>query len=140
MLVKWQPFGSILNRDSFFEDFFNTNLPTRRASFEPNIEVRETEKSYEINAELPGLSKDDFKLAVENDHLTLEGEKKYEREQKDEGYYRSERSYGAFKRVFRLTDSVDKKNIKADFKGGVLTITVPKSKEAKPKTIEVNVQ
>ena len=139
MLVKWQPFGTLLSHDSFLEDFFNESFPVRTATFEPKIDVKETDKNFEINAELPGLNKDDFKLTVEDDLLTLVGEKKYEHEDKDGDYYRSERSYGAFKRYFRLTNAVDRKKISADYKNGILKVILPKAKEAKPKEIEINI-
>ncbi len=139
MLVKWNPVGALLNQGSLLDDFFNTDFPVHSRGFDPVIDVKETEKNFLINAELPGLSKDDFKLTVENNSLTLEGEKKVEKEEKSDNPYRTERSYGAFKRVFRLTDSVDSKKIAADYTNGILSITVPKSEKAKPKQIEVKV-
>lgn len=138
MLVKWNP-SSLLNHGSLFDDFFSTDFPVRTRTFDPVIDVKENEKDFVINAELPGLSKDDFKLTVEDNSLTLEGEKKVEKEENDDNAYRSERSYGAFKRVFRLTDSVDSKKIAADYKNGILSITIPKTEKAKPKSIEVKV-
>ncbi len=139
MLVKWNPVGALLNHGSLLDDFFNTDFPVHSRGFDPVIDVKETEKNFLINAELPGLSKDDFKLTIENNSLTLEGEKKVEKEEKSDNSYRTERSYGAFKRVFRLTDSVDSKKIAADYTNGILSITVPKSEKAKPKQIEVKV-
>ncbi|MFQ6113363.1 MAG: Hsp20/alpha crystallin family protein [bacterium] len=139
MLVKWRPFESLVNLDPFFEDVFDRNFPVRTATFEPRIDVKETNKEYVLSAELPGLNKDDFKLTLENDVLTLEGEKKYEHEEKDENYYRAERSYGAFKRSFRLTNEVERDKIKADYKNGVLSITIPKAKSAQPKAIDISV-
>ena len=139
MLVKWNPISSLINTDSIFNEFFNTSFPTGVRSFEPRIDVKETEKSFLIVAELPGLNKDDFKLTVEDNTLILEGEKKLENEEKGENYYRSERSYGSFRRAFRLTDSVDTGKIKADFKNGILAIEIPKTEKAKPKQIEVKV-
>lgn len=136
MLVKFNPFGSVLARDPFFDDFF----PTPQTSFDPRIDVKEDEKEFVVRAELPGLSKDDFKLTVENNVLTLEGEKKNEFEEKQDGYFRSERTFGAFRRSFRLTDSVDAKKIKAEYEKGVLNITIPKAEKAKPKLIEVSVK
>lgn len=132
MLVKWQPFGSLVERD-IFDDF----MPTRAARFEPRIDVKETDKSFVIEAELPGLNKDDFKLTIEDNILTLEGEKKHEHEQKNGGLYRSERSYGKFRRSFRLTDEVDRSKVNAEYKDGILTIDVPKSPKAQPKQIDV---
>lgn len=139
MLVKWNPIGSLLNHNSLLEDFFGTDFPVRTQSFDPVIDVKETEKNFLINAELPGLNKEDFKVTVEDNSLILEGEKKTENEDKGDNTYRSERSYGAFRRVFRLTDSVNSKKINADFKNGILTITIPKTEKAKPKAIEVSV-
>ncbi len=139
MLVKWNPVGALLNQGSLLEDFFNTDFPLRSRGFDPVIDVKENEKDFLIHAELPGLSKDDFKLTVEDNSLTLEGEKKVAKEEKSDNAYRTERSYGAFKRVFRLTDSVDSKKIAADYTNGILSITVPKTEKAKPKQIEVKV-
>ncbi len=139
MLVKWNPVGALLNQGSLLDDFFNTDFPLHSRGFDPVIDVKENEKDFIIHAELPGLSKDDFKLTVEDNSLTLEGEKKVEKEEKSDNPYRTERSYGAFKRVFRLTDSVDSKKIAADYTNGILSITVPKTEKAKPKQIEVKV-
>ena len=139
MLVKWNPVGALLNHSSLLDDFFNTDFPVRSRGFDPVIDVKENEKNFEINAELPGLSKDDFKLTIEDNSLTLEGEKKVAKEENSDNTYRSERNYGAFKRVFRLTDSVDSKKIAADYTNGILSITVPKTEKAKPKQIEVKV-
>jgi len=138
MLVKWNPVGAFLNHGSLLDDFFHTDFPVHSSGFDPVIDVKENEKDFVINAELPGLSKDDFKLTIEDNSLTLEGEKKVAKEENDNAY-RSERRYGAFKRVFRLTDSVDSKKIAADYTDGILSITVPKSEKAKPKQIEVKV-
>lgn len=139
MLVKWKPFGSVINNDAFFNDFFNESFPVARRGFEPTVDVRESDKSFFISAELPGLNKDDFKITVEDNTLILSGEKKVEKEDKGENYYRSERSYGKFHRAFRLTDAVDSGKIKADYKNGILEIEIPKSEKAKPKQIEVKV-
>ncbi|RMD94812.1 MAG: Hsp20/alpha crystallin family protein [Calditrichaeota bacterium] len=146
MLVKWNPIRSIWSPSSWIDEFFNEPLfdmeeilPTRTVTFEPRIDVQESDKEYIISAELPGLDKKDFKLTLRDNNLVLEGEKKYEREQKDGGFYRSERAYGSFRRAFRLSDDVDKNNIKADYKNGVLTIHLPKTEAAQPKQIEVKV-
>ena len=86
MLVKWQPFGTLLNHESVWENFLSDSFPVRAREFAPEIEVRETDKHFVIEAELPGMNKEDFKLTVENNILTLEGEKKVEREEKEAGY------------------------------------------------------
>jgi HSP20 family protein len=140
MLVKWQPWGSLLNNDTIFDDLIRSAAaPTRHLPFEPKIEVRETEERFLITAELPGLDKKDFSLTVEKNLLVLAGEKKVMSEEKNDGYYRSERTYGSFQRSFRLTDGVDSKKIKAEFKNGVLNIVIPKVEKAKPKQIDVAV-
>ncbi len=139
MLVKYRPFNSVINHEHFLEDFFNNTSPVKSTSFEPRVDIKETEKNFEINAELPGLSKEDFKLTTEENFLTLEGEKKYEDEVESDSYHRSERRFGAFKRVFRLTDAVDRKKIKADFNSGILKILLAKSKKAEPKEVEISV-
>lgn len=139
MLVKWSPFGSVVNNDSVFSDFFNESFPVANPGFEPRVDVRENDKNFVITAELPGLAKDDFKITVENNTLVLEGEKKVEKEDVGENTYRSERSQGKFHRAFRLTDSVDSGKIKADYKNGILEIEIPKTEKAKPKQIEVKV-
>lgn len=140
MLVKYSPFGSLLNRDFFLDDFFSPSLPAVRDDFEPRIDVQENEKEYVISAELPGLSKDDFSVKLEDNLLTLSGEKKFEREEKDEASYRVERRYGDFKRSFRLTDAVDSKKISAEYKNGVLEVKIPKAEKAKAKEIAVNIK
>lgn len=140
MLVKWNPFGSMLTDEAFLDDFFRTDLPARFNGFEPKIDIRETDKSYVIEAELPGLEKDDFKLTVEDGVLTLEGEKKMEHEEKNENYYRAERSYGSFKRSFRLSEEIDSKNIDAKYKNGILSVTLPKTEKAKPKAVDVKIK
>jgi len=135
MLVKFNPLNAAFHQDSTFDDFFT---PAGRG-FEPTIDVQENEKDYIVSAELPGLDKKDFKLTVKDNLLVLEGEKKSEKEEKGEKYLRSERSFGAFKRSFRLSDDVDAKKVTADFKNGILQIKISKSEKAKPMEIEVAV-
>ncbi len=139
MLVKWSPFRSWLQPETLFDDLFTNDFPVRSTVFQPRIDVQETDKHFIIHAELPGLNKEDFKLSVENDQLILHGEKKYEHEENGEEYFRSERRYGAFKRVFRLTEGVDRNKISAEYKNGVLTIMLNKTEKAKAKEIDVHV-
>jgi len=106
----------------------------------PAVDVEEREDAYVVEAELPGLTKDDVKISVEGNILTIQGEKKQEKTNKDRDYYRSERSYGSFMRTFTLPASVRTDKVEAGYKNGVLTVTVPKAEEAKPKSIEVKVQ
>jgi HSP20 family protein len=99
----------------------------------PKIEVTEGKKTYEIAAELPGVDEKDVSLTLQDDVLTVSGEKKSEREEKKEGYHVSERSYGSFRRSLRLPDDINADKISAKFDKGVMTITLPRIARAKPK-------
>jgi HSP20 family protein len=105
----------------------------------PPVNIAETEDNYTITAELPGLNKDDIKVTYQNGILTIQGERKEEKEDKNKDWHRVERVYGTFERSFRLPMPVRAEQIQAEFKDGVLTLTVPKAEEAKPKQIEVKV-
>ena len=107
------------------------------AMWTPAVDVRETEDGIEVNTELPGLTPDDVKVTVENGVLSISGERKQEREEKDEQYHLVERQYGRFERSFQLPRTVDTEKVKAKFENGVLNIELPKSAQAKPKQIEV---
>jgi len=123
--------------DSLFTDIDGDgNIVTQ---WIPRADVSERGDAYVIKAELPGVSKDDVKITLDENVLTVKGEKKQEKEEKDRNYHRVERSYGSFERSFRLPTSVKSDKIDAMYKDGVLTITLPKAEEAKPKEIEVKV-
>jgi HSP20 family protein len=142
-LVKWKPATSLARSfDSIFDDFFgNTWLDRSDYSYwNPAVDVIEEEKKYVVNMDLPGLTKDDVKITVENDTLRISGEKKHENEEKKKNYHRCERYYGKFERSFNLGTEINNEKIEANFKDGVLHINLPKSESAKPKTIDVNVK
>lgn len=106
----------------------------------PKVDIVENEVDYKIYADLPGLEKKDLKISVENDTLSISGEKRRnKKEKKAERYYYYERSYGSFSRSFALPENIDEKNINAHFKNGLLELTLIKKEKAKPKAIEVNV-
>ena len=109
------------------------------APFFAALDVTEEAGQYTVKADVPGLKKEDVHLSFDNGILTIEGERKSETEQKDKNYHRIERSYGKFARGLNLGFGVDADAIKADYKDGVLTITVPKSEKAKPKSIDISV-
>lgn len=96
----------------------------------PSVDVAETDKAFEITAELPGMAEENVDVSLSQGVLTLKGEKKEEKEKKEKGYYLSERRYGSFQRSFRLPEGVDENKIEANFDKGVLKITLPKTKEA----------
>jgi len=135
MLSLWRPFGSLLGSDSFYDDY----LPKRygETGWSPRVDIKEDEKGFTVMTELPGLNQKDVSVEVKDGILTISGEKKFGGEEKGERYYRVERCYGSFSRSFTLSDRVDENGIEATFKDGLLTLTLPKKEEAKPKQIKV---
>lgn len=135
-LIKFNPFEELdlMNRNirRFFDDF-------TRFEFAPRVDVKEDEKNITINAEIPGVTKNDIEVKFENGLLSIKGEKKNEVEKKEEKFYSRERSFGSFVRTFRLTNRVDSDNISANFENGVLTVVVPKvaDKPVETKSIEI---
>jgi HSP20 family protein len=128
--------------NQLFEDFFGRTRGGREgepaiAGWAPTVDVYETDDDIVVTAELPGLEKDQVGVEYKDDILTLRGERKLEREVKEESYHRMERSYGAFHRSFTLPGSVDEEKISARMKNGVLEIHLPKKEAAKPKQIKV---
>ena len=109
------------------------------ADWSPTVDISETEAEYAIKAELPEVKKEDVKVTVEDGVLTLQGERKQEKEEKGKKYHRVERSYGRFVRSFTLPDSVDESKVKAEYADGVLHLHLPKSEKAKPKQIDVKI-
>jgi HSP20 family protein len=109
------------------------------ADWTPTVDISETDGEYVIKAELPEVKKEDVKVTVENGVLTLQGERRQEKEEKGKRYHRIERSYGSFVRSFALPESVDEGGVKAEYKDGVLSLHIPKSERVKPKAIEVKV-
>ena len=155
-LQAWRPFESLRREiDRVFEDFnWGTwSFPFRRSAFDiepfwrreltwgtaPAVDIVETNKAYEVTAELPGMDEKNIEVKLVNGGLRIKGEKKEEKEEKKKDYYLSERRYGSFERYFRVPEAVDTDKIEASFKKGVLTVTLPKKAEAqKPeKKIEV---
>ena len=105
----------------------------------PAVDIYETEHELVVMADLPDVNPQDLDIRVENNVLTIRGERKFEKEVNEENYLRVERAYGAFARSFTLANTVNSEAIKADYQNGVLTLSIPKREEAKPKQIKVNV-
>jgi HSP20 family protein len=103
----------------------------------PKIDIAETDKAIEVSAEMPGLERKDIDISIEDDSLTIRGEKKIEEDQKDKNVRHSERTYGVFMRVLQLPSGVDPSSVEATMSNGVLKITIPKSAKPEPKKIEV---
>lgn len=144
-LSSWSPFRDLFNMqreighvfDSLFPDYSTESAFT--AQWAPRVDVMEQKDAYLIKAELPGVNKGDVKITVHDNVLTVRGEKKQEKEEKDTNMHRIERSFGLFERSFSLPATVKSDKIDASFKDGILAITLPKVEEAKPKEIEVKV-
>ncbi len=120
-------------------DNFGFRSPTVRGLLKPSVDISENKDSYTIRAEIPGVDREEIKLQVEGDTLIVSGEKKQEKESNEGGYHCVERSYGTFRRVLSLPEDADANKVSAKFKNGVLTLTVPRSGEAKKslKNIEI---
>jgi len=144
-ISTWSPFRDLVNMqrevgrlfDGLFSDFDGGG--NYMTSWSPRVNVMENSDAYVVQAELPGINKNDVKITMRDDVLTIKGEKKHEKEEKDHNYHRVERSYGSFERSFSLPAGVKSDKIDAAYKDGVLTVTLPKAEEAKPKEIEVKV-
>ena len=110
------------------------------ASWTPAVDIYEDKDAYLIKAELPEIEKEDVKVSLDNNVLTISGARKFEHEDKRDNYHRVERAYGQFTRSFTLPNNVETEKIGAEFKTGVLRLTIPKKEEAKPKQIEVSIK
>jgi HSP20 family protein len=109
------------------------------AEWSPLVDISEDEKEYLIKAEIPEMKKDDMKISVQDNVLSISGERKYEKEEKGKKYHRVERAYGSFMRSFTLPEDADGSKVGAEYKDGILKVHLPKSEKAKPKAIEVKV-
>jgi len=133
MLVKFNqnPFAAI---DRVFDDVFRDVMPSFNTGFNPNamrVDISEDEKNIYIEAELPGMKKEDVKVTIEDGVLMIRGERKQETEEKKKNYHRVERVYGSFSRAFTLGENIDKDNIEAKYEDGVLHLTLPKVEPVK---------
>lgn len=141
----WRDLQRQMNR--MFEDFFNRSALQRadwsaptwsgRKSFSPQIDVSEDDETLKIQAELPGLDKDDIELEADENSVTIQGEKSHEEEREEEGFYRNERSYGYFRRTIPFPMEVDTSKAKATFSDGVLDVRFPKRGDSKGKRLDI---
>ena len=122
--------------DSFLDDFFNDSGFDTAIHY-PKVDVKDEEKKFVVEAELPGLTEKDIDVKVENNLLTISSKKSEEKEEKKDGYILKERKSSAFCRSFTLPDHVDREKIEARYKNGLLTLVIPKTKEAAPKENEI---
>jgi len=143
-LIKYTPFAAIEdfpNGLRLFQGTLNRLLSDQAATrpWAPLVDILETENELVLQADVPGVELKDIDIQIENGTLTLKGERKFEKEEKDKGVHRLERSYGSFIRYFTIPETVDSDNVKADYQNGVLTVTLPKKEVAKPRAIKVQV-
>lgn len=154
-LIRWNPtrelttwprelFGMQREFNRLFEDMFRGGMQaeesTGKSFWTPAVDIAEQENEYVVKVELPGITREDVKITLESNVLTIRGEKKQEKDTKEGSYHRVERSYGSFQRSFTLPTSVKSDKIDALYKDGLLTVVLPKVEEAKPKQIEVKVK
>jgi HSP20 family protein len=140
-VTRWTPSQQAVAAQPLFrlfDTFFNDageELTSR--TWTPPVDIQETDDAYRIHAELPGMTKDDIQITLENNVLRLSGERKFEKDVKKENYHRIERTYGAFSRSFALPTQVSPDKVEAKFENGVLAIVVPKAEQAKPRRIVI---
>ena len=147
-LTPWNPFKEMEDLQSRLAKVFGL-APARVgngaeelmtvAEWTPSVDITEDDKEWLVKADLPELKKEDVKVTVENGVLTISGERKLEKEEKNKKYHRIERAYGAFVRSFSVPDGADAEKVNAEFKDGVLKVHLPKSEKAKPKSLEIKV-
>ncbi len=146
-IVGWEPFRDLLAtqrefdrlfREAFTPGFGEGEISTR--TWAPPVDIFENENNIVLKAEVPGVDPKDVEVRVEDNTLYLKGERRFEKETKEDNYHRIERTYGSFARSFSLPNSIDAEKVAAEYKDGLLTLTLPKREEAKPKTIKINVK
>ena len=139
MITRIDPFRELAG---FFENFADVtgargSEESTFGTFTPAVDVYEDEQNLVLKLEVPGMSEEDLKVSLENNSLTVTGERKFEKEEKEENFHRIERRYGTFTRTFRLPNTVDAEKVDASYDKGVLKVTLAKRAEAKAKTIKV---
>lgn len=147
-VTRWDPFRELDDLQNRLSTLFG-RAPVRKegekqealrvAEWAPLVDIIEDEKEYTIKAELPDVKREEVKISVQNDVLSITGERKYEKEEKNKKYHRVERAYGSFSRSFTVPEDADADGVSAEFKDGLLQVHLPKSEKVKPKTIEVKV-
>jgi HSP20 family protein len=147
-IVRWDPFDAFLGAQDDLNRMFRRNWlsptgerpSTEGATWAPAVDIYETGESLNVEAELPGIEPKDIEVSVDEGVLTIKGERKLEKEVKEENFHRIERAYGMFQRSVRLPQDVDPESVKASYDDGVLKVTVPKVEPKKPKSVPVEVE
>jgi HSP20 family protein len=143
-IIRWDPFRDLITIREKMNRLFEEAVTSRgeekdlvSSSWSPSVDIFETEKELVLSAEIPGIDEKDIEIKLEDNTLTLKGERKFEKETKEENYHRIERAYGSFYRSFSLPPSIDQDNINAEHENGVLKIVMPKKPELQPRTVKV---
>jgi HSP20 family protein len=145
VVTRWEPFREFSTLQDRMNRLFRETQGNSQdesltsSSFAPAVDVYEDEHNVALKIDVPGIDEKDIDVRIENNTLTVQGERKIEKEEKEQNYRRVERQYGGFTRTFNLPPTVDAEKVQADYDKGVLTITLPKKAEAKPKQIKVNI-
>jgi HSP20 family protein len=147
-LGRWNPWKELEEMEKRLSTVFGPARSTAAGDkkeamavteWSPLVDITEDDKEYVVKAEIPEMKKEDIKINVHEDVLTISGERKYEKEEKGKKYHRVERAYGSFMRSFTLPEDADGTKVSAEYKDGVLKVHLPKSEKAKPKAIEVKI-
>ena len=143
-IIRWDPFRDLVTlrerMNRLFEDAFTSRGEEKdlvASSWSPSVDIYETENEIVLTAEVPGVNEKNIEIKLEDNTLSLKGERNFEKETKEENYHRIERAYGSFYRSFTLPRNIDQDNIKAESENGLLRITMPKKPELKPKKVKI---
>jgi HSP20 family protein len=142
-ITRWDTFRDVVslqNRfNSFLREMNDADSPLTTAAFVPAVDIYEDDKKVMLKLEVPGIEEKDLDVSVENNTLTVKGERKFEAEEKEENFHRIERRYGSFFRAFTLPSTVDTEHVQAKYNAGVLKLELLKKPEAQPKQIKINI-
>jgi HSP20 family protein len=144
-IIRWDPFRDMVTlrekMNRMFEDVFTGRSEEGKElaqnTWAPSVDIYENEIEVVLTAEVPGIEEKDIEIKIEDNTLSLKGERKFKTEMKEENYHRIERAYGSFYRAFTLPNSIDPENIRAEHENGVLKITMPKRQELKPRKVKI---
>lgn len=147
-ITRWDPFRDLISLRDRMNKLFEDSISRSHAfdqdfsagAWRPTVDIYETPDKIILKADLPGISLDDIELKIENNTLTIRGERRMDKETKQEDYHRIERAYGSFSRSFTLPNTVDVDKVKAEHKNGILEVILPKKEETKPKKIKIEVK
>jgi len=138
-LIRWEPARELRDMNRLFNTLFEPSSGAVMRRWSPAMDLVETEDNYVLRADLPGVSEGDVKIELDDNVLTISGERKSAHKEAKEGYYRVERAYGSFSRTLKLPEGVDADSIRASFDRGVLEVNVPKPEQRKPRRVEIAV-